>query len=88
MQTKTLENIIKRMKMDEIFYKQSGRVKEENLKTKVKENKYKDTTLLHEEEINQKLVSNLNDCKGLYTKNKDIREKKFDDYCDKIEEVK
>jgi len=36
MQTKTLENIIVRMKKDQIFYKQFGRIRDEELKKKIK----------------------------------------------------
>lgn len=39
MQTKTLENIIARMKKDEIFYKQFGRIRDEELRRKIKEHK-------------------------------------------------
>jgi hypothetical protein len=42
MQTKSLENIILRMKKDEIFYKQFGRLKGEELHRKTKECKLLD----------------------------------------------
>jgi hypothetical protein len=42
MQTKILENIITRMKKDEIFYKQYGRIKDEELKQKAKDVKFLD----------------------------------------------
>lgn len=42
MQTKILENIIARMKKDKIFYKQYGRIKNEELKQKAKDLKILD----------------------------------------------
>lgn len=42
MQTKILENIIMRMKKDQIFYKQYGRIKDEQLKQKAKDIKLLD----------------------------------------------
>lgn len=70
MQTKTLENIIIRMKKDQVFYKLFGRIKDEELKKKMKEAKLLEETLIHEEEKIQKLASNLQNCKDLYHKNK------------------
>lgn len=42
MQTKTLENIIVRMKKDQIFYKQFGRIRDEELRRKIKDVKLLD----------------------------------------------
>lgn len=42
MQTKILENIIMRMKKDQIFYKQYGRIKDEQFKQKAKDIKLLD----------------------------------------------
>lgn len=47
MQTKILENIIMRMKKDQIFYKQYGRLKDEELKQKAKDLKCLDESLIH-----------------------------------------
>ena len=47
MQTKTLEHIISRMKKDEIFYKQFGRIRDEELHRKIKEAKFLDETIIH-----------------------------------------
>ena len=47
MQTKTLEYIISRMKKDEIFYKQFGRIRDEELHRKIKEAKFLDETIIH-----------------------------------------
>lgn len=49
MQAKTLENIIVRMKRDQIFYKQFGRIRDEELKTKMKEVKLLEEKLIQEE---------------------------------------
>ena len=49
MQTKTLENIIVRMKQDQVFYKQFGRIKDEELKKKIKEVKILEENSIHEE---------------------------------------
>jgi hypothetical protein len=42
MEKKTLEHIISRMKKDQIFYKQYGRIKDEEMKKKEKESRYLD----------------------------------------------
>lgn len=47
MQTKILENIITRMKKDEIHYKQLGRIKDEQLKRKMKDHKLLEEKLIH-----------------------------------------
>lgn len=77
MQAKTLENIIVRMKRDQIFYKQFGRIRDEELKTKMKEVKLFEERLIQEEEKLHKLANNLQKCKDLSSKNQEAREKKF-----------
>lgn len=57
MQTKILENIITRMKKDEIHYKQLGRIRDEQLKRKMKDHKLLEEKLIHEEEKLQKLMN-------------------------------
>lgn len=47
MQTKILENIIERMKNDEIFYKQFGRIRDEAVKKTIKDTKFLDEKLIH-----------------------------------------
>lgn len=49
MQTKTLENIVNRMKKDEIFYKQYGNIKDEKLKQIIKIRKSREEDIIHEE---------------------------------------
>ena len=49
MQTKTLENIIVRMKKDQIFFKQFGRIKDEEIKKKMKNIKLLEEKLIIEE---------------------------------------
>jgi hypothetical protein len=88
MQTKTLENIIVRMKKDQIFYKQFGRIKDEELKRRMKEVKLLEEKLIHEDEKLHKLANSLQDCKDLYEKNKETREKKFEDFSGKISDVR
>lgn len=55
METKILEQIISRMKKDEIFYKQFGRLRDEELRRKAKEHKMMEETCIHEEEKLHKL---------------------------------
>ena len=61
------------MKRDEIFYKQFGRIRDEELRRKIKEAKILEEALIHEEEKVHKLGETLNDCRGLYGKNRDMR---------------
>ena len=63
MQTKILENIIMRMKKDQIFYKQYGRIKDQLVKQKAKEIKFLDENLIHEDEKLHKLSTSLEGCK-------------------------
>ena len=49
MQTKTLENIIVRMKKDQIFFKQFGRIKDEEIKKKIKNVKILEEKLIMED---------------------------------------
>jgi hypothetical protein len=67
MQTKTLENIIVRMKKDHIFYKQYGRIRDEQLKCAFKHLKQLDENLIHQEEKLLKLSTTLQKCKDLYS---------------------
>jgi hypothetical protein len=73
MQTKTLENIIARMKKDEIYYKQFGRIRDEELRRKTKEHKLLEERLIHEEEKLQRLHDTREECRAAYDRNRHLR---------------
>lgn len=73
MQTKTLENIIERMKKDEIFYKRFGRIRDEEVKNKLKELKLLDQNIIHQDAKLQTLTNILHHSRGHYNNNQDLR---------------
>ena len=69
MATKTLEHVIVRMRKDQIVYKQLGRVREEEVRRRVKDLKMLEEAIIQEDEKLHKLACQYNDFRRAYVAN-------------------
>ena len=84
MEEKILENFIQRMKKDELYNRNTRRLKEEDAKIKEKDLKNQEELIIQWDDTIHKLMGKITILKSMYTKNSEERVDKLADYEERI----